>query len=235
MDIEKLRRREATKREKHTQLCELSDKDWPRCKLQIRAVFEQFIQADEDAMTNFRLSISHQPQNGKDYGWQDSAILCAPDRYLGFEYTYENREITRQDLVVERGANLVIHYTYGTALLQVFFTPPKSPIYAIEKKGVLLWHAVGTENLTRRVVCRLIQKFMIFERVETSACHSSWFERKRVRWWRFMDVRNRRAIGQEVDSLLTPWELTVLAALTAIAGSSFLSFVFTATKNFILQ
>jgi len=40
----------------------------------------------------------------------------------------------------------------------------------------------------------------------------------RMRWWRFIDVRNRRGYLNTFQHLLTPWELLLLGAFVALPG-----------------
>lgn len=195
------------------------DRNWLTHKQRVQQVFDEFLTLAPrfmvmDTVTARRATEESSPRR---YG-EDSVVLSEMSFFTRRKTEYKNGvsvEIVREK---EVGGSLTVHYTEGEAVIQVFFTPPISDQSTIEKMDVLFWYGRNTDDLTISFAEGLISKFLIFCRVESNFQRSSIFERARVRWWRFMDVRNRWQLYGTHIGLLNLWEVTVVTGLIAVAG-----------------
>ena len=224
--IKKLWAADQKARERHLWHKKRNIRNWPIHKMRALAVFECFAHAAREHGQFFGVIDQIRKPEAPDevgifhYG-QDHVSLIFPSRPTG-ELTvtqswgggvYSKRER-------EAGASLAIHFSEHNGVFQTFLFPPKYSALVKEKRGVLIDFSFNMDNLTPDYSAKMIRKLLIFNRVESILESSTLLERWRVRWWRFIDVRNRKGIGEKAEHLLTPWEMIVLAALLAIFGSS---------------
>lgn len=210
---------EARKREKQKQRTMRCDRNWPLHKAAGLAVFKAFADIAKSDGVIFHVVDYRESQRDNEYGpWtvgEDSIVLGALGRPTGKQTHYESLYGSHSDYDYEKGGSLVVHYTERQAAIHVFLSPPKPEGSLIEKKEVLLWAGYNTDRLTPDFYRSLIRKFLVFCRVESSLDNSTFIERCRVRWWKYMDVRNRRNLFGTPHNLLNAWELSAVAALFA--------------------
>lgn len=132
-------------------------------------------------------------------------------------------EKTRLDL--EHGAELIIHHTPSDGLVQVFFGYPSSSVDGKAKEPLLFKHTYNTDLITNDWVANLAPPFLTFNRFFSRLEHPSYTDSWRVRWWRFVDVRNRRGHLDSFQHFLTTWELVLLAGILAIPGVTFVQWL----------
>jgi len=167
---------------------------------------------------------------GSFYYGEDNICLSFKDRYTGRRAELVTREGSKeQSNEREHGASLVIYYSEHSGYFQVFFAPPYFENYAHGdeatatqiRKEILVTYRTNMDDLTRAFVKRMVRRFFIYARVESSLETNSWFEAMRVRWWRFMDVRNRQAMKGEIDGVFSLWEKLGGSALIALVSFIF--------------
>ena len=220
--LEKIWKSEFRKRSLHIEHCERCDRNW----LIHKAIgFEQFTKFSDVAMrdnvffhvvdfaNNQRIA-----EEGPWYEGEDSIVLSSLARFTGKETHYESLAGSYSYVVMEESASLVVHYTYGQASIQVFLSPPRVQGAYVKKTDVLIWSSYNTDYLTRNYYNSLIAKFLVFCRVESSLEASSVIDRWRVRWWKYMDLRNRRNLLTSNNMFLNGWELSTAAACIAVFG-----------------
>lgn len=117
---------------------------------------------------------------------------------------------------------MVIYYSCHNGFVQIFFAPPRLNTSTSAGKEILMSYFLNMDQLTPEYVVKLIKQFLVFARVESSLERKYWHERFRVRWWRFVDARNRQAMKGEIDTMWTPWEklvvVSIFGAVTYILG-----------------
>ncbi|WP_236167023.1 hypothetical protein [Pseudomonas fulva] len=213
---------ELLKRKKQSRRSERNDRNWPIHKAIGLKEFECFAKiARSDAVYFHVVDYCHSQasnENGPWYEGQDSIVLSRMDRFTGRQTHYESLSGSHCSSVFETGGSLVVHYTERQGLIQVFLTPPLTDGSIASKKEVLLWAGYNTDHLTRVFFRVLIEKYLIFCRVESSFDGSNFLERAAVRWWKYMDIRNRRNLFGAPDKFLNPWELSAAAAVFAVVG-----------------
>ncbi len=111
---------------------------------------------------------------------------------------------------------MVIYHSSHNGYVQIFFAPSKIEERKQSARELLMSYHSDMDELTPRLVVALIRKFLIFARVDSSLESASWQEQLRVRWWRFVDVRNRKSMKGDIDVLLTPWEKLSMVALASV-------------------
>ena len=131
-----------------------------------------------------------------------------------------HRSVTgKVDRQIESGAQLVFHFTHSTGLFQVYLHPP---ILSDSRKKhhieCLIWYSTSLDRVDSRFAYRMIKRMLAFQRVESSFQLSYGYEKLMVRYWRFIDARNRRKLLPEQHLLLTGWELAVIAGVIAAGG-----------------
>ena len=217
MTVISIWKREKSKRDRFTLERARCDRNWIFHKERSLAVFQQLSDVAEQ-FSVFDKANSTKDADGPIYHGYDYVGISEDDRLTRRRTVFNNGTSVHIEHEWEDGGVLTVHYTYGQALIQVFMKPPKSTRSIVEKNDVLLWFGRNTDVLTSEFYERLVAKFLIFCRVESNFERSSFVERFRVRWWRFMDVRNRRQLYDTHVNLLNRWEIPVATAILAIAG-----------------
>ncbi len=213
---------ELRKRESHAKRCARCDRNWLTHKAIGLAQFHDFASIAMEDWVFFHVVDFCESQNENENGpWttgDDNIVLSGSHRFTGKETHYESLSGHYRDVSAETGGSLVVHYTYRQGLVQVFLVPPRTDSTNIKKAEILLWSSYNTDNLTSDFYRSLIAKFLVFCRVESSLDSSSIVDRCRVRWWKYMDIRNRRNLFPETHKYLNGWEISAAAALIAIAS-----------------
>lgn len=213
---------ELIKQEKQFQRCARIDRNWPLHKAAGFAEFKAFAELAKADGFFFHVVDYAESQKENEHGpWtvgQDSIVLTGLGRFTGKQIHYQSHYGSHCNSVFERGGSLVVHYTERQGTIQVFLSPPVTEGSLVEKKEVLLWAGYNSDSLTPSFFRSLIRKYLIFCRVESSLDASTLIERCMVRWWKFMDIRNRRNLFGTPNSFLNAWELSAAAALFAIAS-----------------
>ncbi|MEF9672522.1 hypothetical protein QNM99_10260 [Pseudomonas sp. PCH446] len=205
MTLSSMWKREKLKRDSFKAERQRCDRNWIFHKDRVVSVFEKFTNIDE----RFTFYPNETERNAS---WS-SAQLFLSDFVVLSEFSrgsrcwaiHNNGTSKYREDERESGGSLTIHYTYDQALIQVFLKPPQSNKSFIEKADVLLWVGRNTDCLTVEFCERLIAKYLLFCRVESNYEKSSFWERRRVRWWRFMDARNRMQVLDTHVNFFTPW------------------------------
>ncbi|MGC1329096.1 hypothetical protein [Pseudomonas sp.] len=212
-------KKDKSKRDRFASARERCDRNWPYHRERVKAAFlelssidSRFSAHDRDEMTKLRAD------GDPIYHGYDYVILSEDDRVTPRRTIYSNGKSFHIDHEREEGGSITVHYTYGQALIQVFLKPPKSNKSIIEKTDILVWVGRNTDALTTAFCERLIGKYLILARAESNFETSTILERFRIRWWRFMDMRNRLQIYDTHINLLNRWELPVAAAILALAS-----------------
>ena len=218
--LNKIWKSEFRKRMLHAEHCERCDRNWLIHK---SIGLEQFAKFAEVAINdgvyfqvvdfadNQRLA-----EEGPWYEGEDSIVLSSAPRFTGKETHYESLAGSHKDFFMEESGSLVVHYTYRQGLIQVFLSPPRAQEAYVKKPDVLIWSSYNTDCLTRDYYDSLIAKFLVFGRVESSLEASTVIDRWRVRWWKYMDIRNRRNLLNTSNKFLNGWELSTAAAFIAV-------------------
>lgn len=185
------------------------DRNWALHKERLASVFEKFSNMDNRF-------IFHSQKT--DIVSRDLVALSEFSRGIRCWAVHNNGSSQYLEYERESAGTLTVHYTYGQALIQVFLTPPQSNKSIIAKTDLLLWVGRNTDSLTVEFCESLISKYLLFCRVESSFERSSFLERRRVRWWRFMDARNRKQMLDTHVNFFTTWEIATLLAITTALG-----------------
>lgn len=213
---------ELRKRTRHRERCARCDRNWPTHKSIGLAQFRAFANTALDDGVFFHVTDYCEDQSQRENGpWtegQDSIALSTLARFTGKETHYESLAGYHKDVVMEEGGSLVVHYTYKYGLIQVFMAPPRTQGALIDKLEVLIFAGYNTDCLTPDFYSKLISRFLIFCRVESSLESSSIIDRYRVRLWKYTDIRNRRSLLGTSNRFLTRWELSAAAAFIAVIG-----------------
>ena len=218
--LNKIWKSEFRKRMLHAEHCERCDRNWLIHK---SIGLEQFTKFAEIAISdgvyfqvvdfadNQRLT-----EEGPWYEGEDSIVLSSAPRFTGKETHYESLAGSHKDIFMEESGSLVVHYIYRQGSIQVFLSPPRAQGAYVKKPDVLIWSSYNTDCLTRDYYDSLIAKFLVFCRVESSLEASTVIDRWRVRWWKYMDIRNRRNLLNTSNKFLNGWELSTAAAFIAV-------------------
>lgn len=221
-NFESVWKSELKKREVHEESCERCDRNWPIHKAIGLEQFSQFSELTRQDGFRFQIVDYVEAQRNAEEGpWtvgQDSIVLGAPYRFIGQETYFKDSSQREDSLVIEHGGNLVVHYTEKQGLVQVFLEPPWLSGSEKKSQGILLWWGRNTDELTAEFYAGLIRKLLMFCRVESVMESSSFFERMTVRFWRYMDIRNRKNLLDSTHHFLNLWEISFVTAVLAIAG-----------------
>ncbi|MDP2245682.1 hypothetical protein [Pseudomonas sp.] len=223
MDVRQIWRKESRKRIKNQLRCERVNRNWPLHAQRVVDVFRE-IQAEGDK--HGVVMFVQEPEwfqptydgLGRRYGkyplGETSVILCFMRQRTGTGVFERTEEGDTHTFDYEEGAQLVVHHSPDQGVVQVFFSPPR--LSKDNKEEALLYtHTFNSDDLTRDWVMRLVPCFFTFNRVESLLERPSVIDRLRVRWWRFIDIRNRRGYLEKLQHVLTPWELILIAGTTA--------------------
>lgn len=138
---------------------------------------------------------------------------------------YKNGASQYQTWILRHGGTLSLHYAYGKGLISAFITPPHTDATSEAKEPILIWFGRNADSLTPRLAETLIRKFLTVCRVEGNY-EGTRIERLKVRWWRFMDCRNREQTYNEYVPFFNNWEVPIITTallLTNIALTILLS------------
>jgi len=198
-----------------------SDRNWPIHKAMIARELDDFNEAVKPELryliADSLISEKARKRSGQSY-WvgNDSLTMRQSDRLTArADFDFTEGGVTQRKYF-ELGASITIHYTFVEGLIQVFFGPPCHEENKLARMDVLIWVGRNTDDLTPRFIRKLLKKFLVFSRVESPFEVSSLYERSAVRWWRFLDVRNRRQILEKTNTLLNPWGIVVWGAALAV-------------------
>ncbi|MDO9625148.1 MAG: hypothetical protein Q7J46_14290 [Pseudomonas sp.] len=214
--------RDANKLRKKRNIC-----NWPIHRDKALEVFRAFAQVTSEAnYSQFEIVESgSRPEFSGDWGifhyGEDNICLNFKDRPTG-HWTERVQQSGKKEIVkeIESGAGLVIYHSSHNGYVQIFFAASEIEERKRSARELLMSYHSDMDELTPHLVMTLIRKFLIFARVDSSLENASWLEQLRVRWWRFVDARNRKSIKGDIDVLLTPWEKLILVAL-----ASFVTFI----------
>lgn len=213
---------ELRKRIRHRERCERCDRNWLIHKSIGLSQFQAFADVALEDGVFFHVvdycSNQSQSENGPWTEGQDSIVLGTLARLTGKETHYESLAGSHKEVVMEEGGSLVVHYTYAYGLVQVFMAPPRTQGAVIDKPEVMIFAGYDTDSLTSDFYSKQISRFLVFCRVESSLETSSIIDRSRVRWWKYMDIRNRRSLLGTSNRFLNHWELSAAAALVTVIG-----------------
>lgn len=223
MSLEGILRKESRKRFKNQLRCKRVNLNWPIHAQRVVDVFRE-IQAEGDkhgvalfvtepewfnpAYDDFGLRKGEFPLG------ETAVILSFMTRRTGTGVLVRTEEGTQTTFDSEKGAELVVHHSPSQGVVQVFFAPPKIE-KSIESDAILYTHTYNTDDVTRDWVMDLVPSFFTFNRVESLLERPSLLDRLRVRWWRFIDIRNRHGYLEKLQHVLTPWELLLIAGTAA--------------------
>lgn len=220
--LEAIWKSELLKRERHEESCKRCDRNWPIHKAIGLEQFSQFSELSNRDGFRFQIvdyiEAQHKTKTGPWTVGQDSIVLAAPFRFIGQETYFKDSSEGEDTLVMEYGGNLIVHYTEKQGLVQVFLEPPRLSGSENKGQGILLWWGRNTDDLTAKFYKSLIRKLLMFCRVESVMESSSSFERLTVRFWRYMDIRNRKNLLDSTHRFLSLWEISLATAGLAIAG-----------------
>ena len=219
MSVSTIWKTEKSKRDSFACAIARCDRNWVFHKERAIAVFQELADIAGQFSVWDRNEVVKEYGDGqpKHFGY-DGVTLTECDRFTRRRTVYNNGTSSHVDHEKVTGGSLTVHYTYGQGLIQIFLTPPISNQSIVKKEDILLWAGRNTDALTTAFFERLVSKFLVLGRVESSFEKSSVLERFRVRWWRFMDVRNRWQIYDTHVNLLNRWEVPIAAAILALAG-----------------
>ncbi|WP_285435585.1 hypothetical protein [Pseudomonas sp. fls2-241-R2A-110] len=219
MTVSSIWKKEKSKRSRFALERGRCDRNWVFHKERAVAVFQGFSEiADRFSVLDKESGAKLCDKDAPIYRGYDYVVLSEDDRLTDRRTIFNNGTSIHIEHGREAGGVLTVHYTFGQALIQVFLRPPISNQSIIEKADILLWVGRNTDALTSEFYEQLITKYLIFCRVESNYESSTFVERFRVRWWRFMDVRNRWQLFDTHVNLLNRWEVPVAAAIMALAG-----------------
>ncbi|CAI8978914.1 DUF4178 domain-containing protein [Pseudomonas sp. IT-P100] len=236
MNLERIWRNEARKRKANEFRKDRVNRNWPIHAQRAVDVFRAFaVEAKKD---NVHLIVSEpewlEKNNDSPLGRRiGEFVIGASSVNLRFAANYTGEgmltrtpdgESTKLDL--ERGAELIIHHSPSDGSIQVFFEYPASTLEEEERTEPLLYaFTYNTDSLTTAWLTSLLPPFLSFNRVGSSLEHPSYLDTWRMRWWRFMDIRNRRGYLDKFHHILTPWELLLLGVIIAFPGFAFVQWL----------
>lgn len=226
----RMAQRDLNKRSENLQRKLRNTRNWPQHRDKVAEVFRRFdAQSRTIDWPRYYVSVSAgRPTRAGELGvfhdGEDSTTLAVLDQLTPRSRLTVSEDGTRTLFRErERGAQLVVYYGEHNGFVQVFFAPPtlweegQPESSSAPHREILVDYLDNMDDLTPDYVLKQLAKFLVFSRVESALDRASWLDRMRVRWWRFVDVRNRQRVGGPVHELLTPWEKLVLAALFGVA------------------
>lgn len=225
MNLERMLRKEGRKRLENELRRERVNRNWPLHAQRVVDVFREV--QDKGRKHGVALFVSepelfHHANGGLGLRIGEiplgvsTVILSFVIQLTGTGVLTRTTEGEREEWDHETGAQLVVHHSFAEGLVQVFFVPPQLDKTTESESSVLFTHTYNTDDVTREWVANLVSSFFVFNRVESVLELPSLLDRLRVRWWRFMDIRNRRGYLDKLQHVLTPWELMLITALGAI-------------------
>ncbi|MDT4829070.1 hypothetical protein FQZ97_624800 [compost metagenome] len=225
--MESMWKREFRKRQRNLERKERTNRNWPLHRDTALRIFGEFKQLARKDGVHFEVDggVPVIPGTDRLLG-ESNIVLSVPAIATGIgriSYANGGESITRE---IEKGCRLTIHHSEPEGLIEAFLSMPRRDP-PLPNSEILIFHTYNSDELTADRVKSLIRQFLVFHRVTSRLQRGGLAERYKVRWWRFIDVRNRRGIGQREHHFLTKWELIVLGALAAIVGSSLISSAWT--------
>lgn len=225
MNLERIWRNEARKRKANELRKDRVNLNWPIHAQQAVDVFRAF--ATEAKKDNVRLIVIEPRGDIDSLGCKRMGKFAvgASSVHLRFAPTFTGegmmtRTADAEDATFdfERGAELTIYHSPSNGLVQVFFEFPASSLEGKKSEPLLYDYTYNTDRLTNAWLTSLLPPFLSFNRVESRLEHPSRLDIWRMRWYRFMDVRNRRGYLDKFHHILTPWELLWLGVIIALPG-----------------
>lgn len=225
MTIESIWKKEHAIRRKEDKRRERANRNWEIHEEIIKGVFDSF--AATARADNVLILVDSAPDNRKIEEWRLGEFprgVSSITLRFGFVPTGEGmlvrtEESANETRYLEHGARLIVHHSQSLGAVQVFFDPPwLSDQESTKGESLLAYHTFNTDTLTRDWANRIIKRFLIFNRVESSILRPTALDSARVRLWRFLDIRNRRGYLDKLQHIFTPWELVVFAVIIYIVS-----------------
>lgn len=220
MDLRKIWIKESGKRIAFNLERDRCDRNWLIHKARLLKVFHEFALLTRPGTFWHVVDSTDRQERTPDeplFLGEDSVVLTEMDRLTPRASIYSNGKSKHVIRAKEAGGSLVVHYRYSQALIQVFFTPPRMDGALRVRPDILFCTSRNTDDLTEDFAAGLIAKFLVFCRVESSFQKASFWEKARVRWWKYMDIRNREQVYGEYFSLFNTWEAKIIASAIALA------------------
>lgn len=219
------------KRSKNLRRKQRNTRNWPLHREKVAEVFRRF-EAESRALEGIRywvtVSAGHPLYAGEPgvflYG-EDTVGLAVMDLFTARERRTVSEDHSQSFYRErERGAQLVVYYGEHNGYVQVLFAPPTlldgetDESKSATSREILADYLFNMDDLTPDYAVKQLAKFLVYARVESALDRASWLDKMWVRWWRFIDVRNRQRVGAPVHELVTPWEKLVLTSLFGVAA-----------------
>lgn len=243
MDLQKMWRKESRKRIKNQLRRERVNRNWPLHAQRVIDAFRE-IQAEGDKH-GVALFVTEPEwfqstydgfgrRNGQFPLGETAVVLQFMMQRTGTGVLERTDEGETQTIDYEEGAQLVVHHSPATGVVQVYFAYPKSRSQPKKKEALLFTHTYDTDDVTRDWVMGLLPSFFTFNRVESLLEQPSLLDRIRVRWWLFWDIRNRRGYLDKLHHIATPWELVLVGAVASLPLLAVLSYLWNLLNPFNL-
>lgn len=215
--MDKVWQREKRRRDAEQWRKDRMRRNWPIHKQIAVRVLNQFKDAARRDGVRYVVDGGQHQQNMKrlrEFPGQEEIKLMIPS----FAYRKEiNRsqgaESVRWDL--ERGGGLIIQYLEWRGIVQAWCILPwigKADARHSQDKDILLFHTYNPDDITEKRVAKMIQQTLMINRVASGLSCASWWEVQQVRYWKYMDDRNRKGIGGREFKFIGNWLITVVGA-----------------------
>lgn len=209
--------------------------NWPLQASIIYSEFERFAELAKCGSITVTVSAyPHRLQPADEYDYVDQLgefplgtseiVMRFGMEPTGEGYLRSTKECRQEGIDYENGAILTVHFSTADAVVQVFFQPPHM-LGNNDWERILFTHAYDPDKLTQRWAQQVIEAFLVFNRAESRLRIPSIVDAWRLRWWRFLDVRNRRGYLENFRHLLTPWELLIIAIVAGLPTFAIFQFV----------
>lgn len=190
--------------------------NWPEHQAKLEKVARAFAEMHPEGKFYVRCGGPvHKPGDGSINIGESWISLQSPTRVTGRRYFDTSGTVDRQ---TESGVQLAFHFNHFSGLFQVYIHPPVLSDSKKKQAECLIWYAHNLDRVDEKFALRMIRNMLAFQRVESAFQLSYGYEKLLVRYWRFVDARNRRKLLPEQHFLLTGWEITVIAGFIAAAG-----------------
>lgn len=136
-------------------------------------------------------------------------------RFTGKKHCSAEGVLEKQE---EIGVSLVFHFTHTTGLLHVFVQPPSLSDSKTKPSECLLYYSHRLDAVDKKFCLKMIKRMLVLNRVKSAFQISNWIENSLVRYWLFMDARNRRRLLPETNLLFNAWELAILTGGLALGA-----------------
>lgn len=205
--LSKIWKREVKKRANASQKIERSSRNWPIHRDKGINIFKNFCIIASTPTASFSTYDSlNQSLELSDKTWtgQENFNLWAPDRRTNYiERNINDAGEISMNIEYERGAQLVVHFSYHNALCQIFFRPAVLESRKTKRKEILYYFTRNTDTLTSERYLKAIKDFLVFQRVDSALEDSSALEKLKVRFFVFKDYRNRRRATKTVIDIVS--------------------------------